>query len=131
MNDEPSIDQWLEDAKKDPNADKCGMYLIHKGVARSTAKSQVRAGENKPAVDHIEFSYDEDAVQQTIEKTKQMDGIYYVRTWFNYGKVNIGDPIMYVLVGGDIRPRVHAALNYLVDTIKSNYVDEHEVYVEK
>lgn len=126
----PSIDQWLAEAKQSENADKCGMYLIHNGVARGTAKAQVRKGETKPPVDHIEFSYDEDAVQDIIAKTKKMEGIYYVRTWFNHGKVQIGDSIMYVMVGGDIRPHVHAALNFLVDTIKSNYVDEHEVYAE-
>lgn len=128
--EEPSMDAWLSEAKHAKNASKCGMYLIHNGVARGTAKAQVRQGEDKPAVDHIEFSYDDDVVRDVIEKTKKMEGIYYVRTWFNHGEVQVGDSIMYVMVGGDIRPHVHAALNYLVDTIKANYVDEHEVYAD-
>ena len=41
----PSIDAWLNEAKKDPNADQIGMYLTHNGVVRRTAKAQVRAGE--------------------------------------------------------------------------------------
>lgn len=127
---EPSLDAWLEEAKNDPTADDCGMYLIHKGIVRKTAKAQVRQGESMPTVDHIEFSYDKDGVAKVIEQTKAMDGIYFVRTWLAEGNVQLGDAIMYVLVGGDIRPRVHEALNYLVDTIKSDLVEEKEVYAE-
>ena len=41
---EPSIDQWLAEAKQDPNAAQCGMYLTHNGIVRITPKKQVREG---------------------------------------------------------------------------------------
>ncbi|MBR5753464.1 MAG: molybdopterin biosynthesis protein, partial [Clostridia bacterium] len=28
MNQVPSMDQWLKEAKADPSAAKCGMYLV-------------------------------------------------------------------------------------------------------
>ena len=43
----PSIDQWLLEAKGEPDAAKCGMYLAHNGVVRETAKALVRRGEEK------------------------------------------------------------------------------------
>ena len=41
---EPSIDQWLREAKADPAAAQCGMFLTHNGVVRITPKAQVREG---------------------------------------------------------------------------------------
>ena len=39
----------------------------------------------------------------------------------------MGEDIMYVLIGGDIRPRVVNALNYLVGRIKNECVVETEL----
>ena len=40
---EPSIDQWLKEAKQDPQAAQCGMFLAHNGIVRITPKKLVRA----------------------------------------------------------------------------------------
>jgi molybdopterin synthase catalytic subunit len=56
-----------------------------------------------------------------------MDGIYYIRVWLNEGELTMGDDIMYVLIGGDIRPRVVDALQYLVGRIKNECVVETEL----
>ena len=55
-----------------------------------------------------------------------MDGIYYVRAWLNEGELELGDDIMYVLIGGDIRPRVVDALQFLVGKLKNECVTEIE-----
>ena len=39
---EPSMDEWLKEAKQDPKAAQCGMFLTHNGVVRITPKAQVR-----------------------------------------------------------------------------------------
>ena len=62
------------------------------------------------------------------EETKKLEGIYYVRVWLNEGELQVGDDIMYVLIGGDIRPRVIDALQSLVGKIKSECVTETELY---
>ena len=46
----------------------------------------------------------------------------------NRGTLAVGDDIMFVLVGGDIRPHVIDALQALVGTIKNECVVEQEVY---
>ena len=125
----PSIDAWLQEAKAHESAPKIGMYLTHNGTVRQTAKAKVRYGaENTQAVTGMFFSYDEDKVNAVIADTYKMDGIYYIRVWLNEGQLQMGDNIMYVLIGGDIRPRVVDALNYLVGRIKNECVVETELH---
>lgn len=124
----PSMDAWLREAKEHPSAPKIGMYLTHNGIVRATAKAQVRNGEeNTPAVVGMEFSYDAAKVEEVIADTYRMDGIYYIRLWLNEGVLDVGDDIMYALIGGDIRPRVVDALQYLVGRIKNECVTEKEI----
>lgn len=125
----PSMDAWLKEAKKDPNAGKVGMYLTHNGIVRETAKKLVRNIEQDTRmVSGMFFSYDEKKVSEVIEETKQLEGIYYVRVWLNEGELQVGDDIMYVMIGGDIRPRVIDALQFLVGKIKNECVVETEIY---
>ena len=127
----PSVDAWLKEAKAHESAPLCGMYLTHNGTVRQTAKAKVRYGqENTKAVTGMLFSYDREKVDGIIADTYKMEGIYYIRVWLNEGQLQTGDDIMYVLIGGDIRPRVVDALNYLVGRIKDECVVETELNAE-
>lgn len=126
---EPSIDQWLAEAKADPQAGQCGMYLTHNGVTRATPKQQVREGvEGLGEVTAVEFSYDAEGVDAAVAEALTWEGVYYVRVWLNEGVLNVGDSIMYVLIGADIRPRCIDALQRLVGKIKNDLVVEKEIY---
>ena len=125
---EPSIDQWLAEAKASENADKCGMFLTHNGIVRSTAKAQVRQGEEMPAVAQVDFSYDAAGVEAAVAEALTWDGVYYVKVWLNEGVLEVGESIMYVLIGADIRPRCIDALQNLVGTIKNELVVDKEIY---
>jgi len=121
------MDKWIEEAKKDPTANQVGMYLFHNGVVRETPKAKVRQGiDDGSQVRGMEFGYDEEKVQMAVEETRKLDGIYHVRVWLNEGELKVGDDIMYVLVGGDIRPHVIDALQFLVEKIKTQCVVEIE-----
>lgn len=124
----PSMDQWIKEAKAEPDAGKVGMYLFHNGTVRETAKAMVRNGaeDTKPVVG-MNFSYDAAKLNAAVEQARAMDGIYYVRVWLNEGQLDAGDDIMYVLIGGDIRPRVIDALQFLVGKIKNECVVETEL----
>ena len=123
----PSMDAWLKEAKAHESAPKIGMYLVHNGTVRQSAKAKVRYGaENTKDVTGMHFSYDPEKVEAVIADTRKLKGIYYIRVWLNEGELNLGDDIMYVLIGGDIRPRVVDALNYLVGRIKDECVVETE-----
>jgi len=123
----PSVDEWLKEAKNDPAALQEGMYLVHNGTVRQTPKAKVRQGvDDGSLVTGMEFYYDAKMVATAIEKAKKMDGIFHVRVWLNEGHLELGDDIMYVLIGGDIRPHVIDALQSLVETIKTTCVTEIE-----
>ena len=123
----PSMDQWLREAKAHESAPKIGMYLTHNGIVRRSAKARVRYGEDAQDVTGMVFSYDRSKVDAVLEDAKKLDGIYYIRLWLNEGELKVGDDIMYVLIGGDIRPRVGDALNYIVGRIKNECVTETEL----
>lgn len=127
----PSMDGWLREAKGDPAWDRVGMYLIHNGVVRRTPRAQVRLGEENAApVAGMRFSYDREKLNAAVEETRRREGVYYVRTWLNEGRLAVGEDIMYVLVGGDIRSHVVDALEFLVGKIKSEAVMETELTEE-
>ena len=124
----PSVDAWLKEAKAHESAPKCGMYLTHNGTVRQSAKAKVRYGaEDTQPVTGMLFSYDAAKVDAVIADAYKMEGIYYIKVWLNEGELAMGDDIMYVLIGGDIRPRVVDALNYLVGRIKNECVVETEL----
>lgn len=132
----PSMDEWLYEAKRDPQSCMVGMYLTHNGVVRATPKKQVRAASEEEAaqgaslgtVVSIDFSYDEDGLAAAVEEARTWPGIYYVRVWLNEGVLEVGDSLMYVLIGADIRPHAVDALQRLVGHIKNNLVVERELY---
>ncbi len=124
----PSLDQWLKEAKAHESAPKVGMYLSHNGVVRQSARAKVRQGDETAApVTGMLFSYDPAKVDAAIAETYRLPGIYYIRVWLNEGELTVGDDIMYVLIGGDIRPHVVEALQYLVGRIKNECVSETEI----
>lgn len=123
----PSIEEWLREAKADPAASQIGMFLTHNGVVRQTPKAQVRQGlDNGSTVKGMEFYYDAEKVDAAIEEAYKLKGIYYIRAWLNEGQLEVGDDIMYILIGGDIRPHVVDALQFLVEKIKTECVTEIE-----
>ena len=123
----PSMDVWLQEAKRHESAPKIGMYLTHNGVVRQSARAKVRLGaEDTKPVTGMYFACDREKVDRAIADTYKMEGIYYIKVWLNEGELEPGDDIMYVLIGGDIRPHVVDALQYLVGRIKSQCVTETE-----
>ncbi len=125
----PSMDAWLREAKSHASAPKIGMYLTHNGIVRRSAKAKVRHGaEDAADVTGMLFSYDRKLVDEVIADTNRMEGIYYIRVWLNEGELSVGDDIMYVLIGGDIRPHVVDALQYLVGRLKNECVTETELH---
>ncbi len=125
----PSMDKWLEEAKASDAADQCGMFLVHNGVVRVTPKKQVREGATGLGdVAQVEFSYDAEGVDAAVEEALGWPGVHYVKVWLNEGTLEVGESIMYVLIGADIRPNCIDALQKLVGKIKNDLVVEKEIY---
>jgi molybdopterin synthase catalytic subunit len=122
MNDHarPSLDAWLQEFKADPAAADVGMFLSHNGVVRSFSR-------DGREVTGMDLSYDEAGLAAALDAARTLPGITFVRAWVNSGHLEVGDDIMYVLVGGDIREHVFDALQSLVRTIKTTVVAETEL----
>ena len=125
----PSMDAWLREAKAAAGAKRTGMYLVHNGVVREDARAKVREGidEVKP-VTGMRFSSDPEKVKRAIDEALGLPGIFFARVWLNEGTLAVGDDIMFVMIGGDIRPHVIDALQFLVGKIKTECVVEQELY---
>jgi len=124
----PSADAWLREAKAEAAAADCGMFLLHNGVVRRSAKAKARGlDESAGDVSGMQFSYDRDKAAAAIREAEAMEGIRFVRVWLAEGRLNVGDDIMYVLIGGDIRPHVIDALQVLVGKLKNECVTETEL----
>lgn len=124
----PTFEKIMKEAKASKYASKCGMFLLHNGVVRIDAKAKVREGKkNTKKVIGMDFDYDKKKVDTAIKKALKMKGIYYIKVWLNSGKLKVGDDIMLVLIGGDIRPHVVDCLQSLVGEIKSKCVVEKEL----
>lgn len=124
----PSMDAWLREAKASGNLARTGMFLVHNGVVREDARARVRDGDTdaKP-VKGMRFSADAEKVRRAVAQTLELPGIFFARAWMNEGELAVGDDIMYVMVGGDIRPHVIDALQFLVGRIKGECVTEQEI----
>ena len=116
----PSLDAWLAEVKADPGAADAGMYLCHNGVVRSYSR------DGRP-VASMDLAVDRERLKEMLATAELMEGVSVVRAWVNEGHLEVGDDIMYVLVGGDIRDHVFEALGALVRMIKSEVVTEKEI----
>ena len=123
----PSMDQWLKEAKAHESAKNIGMYLTHNGVVRQTSRATAREGKVDAPVTDMIFGYDPAKVEAVVADAYKMEGIHYVRVWLNEGELNVGDDIMYVLIGGDTRPHVVDCLQETVGARKNRCVTEQEL----
>ena len=126
--DKPSAEEWLKEAKSSEDAPMIGMYLIHNGVVRETAKSEIYdPGSEERKVNGMLFSADPGKTFKAIEDAFKLKGVYYVRVWVADGRLKTGDDIMQVLIGADCRPNCLDALTFLVGIIKNECVVEKEI----
>ena len=99
------------------------------GYAKVDLHRRVRQGAaDTLPVKGMDFSYDREKLASAIDSAYQLPGIYYIRVWLNEGQLDLGDDIMLVLIGGDIRPHVVDALQYLVGRLKEECVTETELH---
>ena len=115
----PDVNEWFRDISAQAGSDAIGMMVVHRGVVRGTS----RAGD---PVSGMLLSRDSARLEAVLAEARTWPGIFAVRGWVNEGTLPVGDDIMAVLVAGDIRENVFAALQRLVTLIKTEVVSESE-----
>ncbi len=115
------INQMITSLKNHPDVSKMGMIASHLGIVRGTSL------DGRP-VTHIEVRFHHDEVSRIINEIKRMPGIVdvLIHTW--EGRLNVGDDIMFVVVGGDTREHVFPALMEAVNRIKAQGTAKKECY---
>ena len=124
----PSIDAWLYEAKSREDGEESGMYLTHCGTVRRSSRAAVRQGAQTPPVSGLLLSYDADKLAAAVAAAEQLPGIRHVRVWINSGLLRVGEDMMLILIGGDIRPHVMDAMDSLLNRIKMECVTEREIF---
>jgi len=102
----------IELVRASDNIQKMGMIAVHLGIVRATSKS----GEQ---ISSIQVTYDKERLECIRQEIGKKPGIFEVVILTNEGRLNIGDEIMAVAVGGDIRENVFPALEEAVNRIKA------------
>lgn len=114
------VDDWIHDVKSQLASAAIGMILAHQGIVRGTSRS----GE---PVRGMVLRVGRDRLEEVLAEAGTWPGVFAVRGWVNEGSLSVGDDIMKVLVAGDIRDNVIAALQRLVSLIKSEVLSESEL----
>lgn len=115
------LNGMVEKMKAHPEYPKMGMIASHLGVVRGTSL-------DGRGVKGIEVSFDGDMVDKIVHEIKRMPGIIEVMVETYGGRLEVGDEVMTVLVGGDIRDNVFPALIRAVNRIKSEASAKKELF---
>ena len=115
------INKMINTVKVNNNYSGIGMIASHLGVVRGTSL-------NGRKVTGIEAKFNRDRIRGILCSIKKMPGIYEVLIEISEGKLKVGDDIMAVVVGGDIRDHVFPALITTVDRIKKEAVTKKEFF---
>ncbi len=116
----PQFETWLDEIKSGPESARIGMYLMHNGVVRGTRRDGT-------PVTGMELTYDHERLSAIIAEIEERPGVVAVKVWINEGRLTVGDDIMRVIVGGDIRENVFGALQEMVRLVKTECVKEVEI----
>ncbi|HDZ90419.1 MAG: molybdenum cofactor biosynthesis protein MoaE [Deltaproteobacteria bacterium] len=113
------IGKMIQRLKEHPDYPKMGMIASHLGVVRETSLTGGR-------VSGIEVKFDKEAVNRIVNDIKKLDGIIEILIETSDGRLEVGEEIMAVVVGGDIREHVFPALIKTVDMIKREGASKRE-----
>jgi len=118
------LNKMIETIKAHPEREKLGMIASHLGVVRGTSR-------DGRAVTGVEVAYDHEVIKNIIRDIKKLRGIIEVLVDINEGHLKVGDEILAVAVGGDIREHVFAALMETVNRLKKEASKKKELFSSK
>ena len=116
------IEKIINKIKEHENSDGIGMIASHLGIVRSFSR---KGGD----VEAVNVKYNMDVLADVVKDIKAMPGIIEVLVDVNEGHLKVGDELMFVAIGGDIRENVFAALMEAVNNIKDLAVTKEEIFI--
>ncbi|MBN2061518.1 MAG: molybdenum cofactor biosynthesis protein MoaE [Deltaproteobacteria bacterium] len=116
------INRIIAKIRNHPESERIGMIATHLGIVRGNSR-------NGREVSGIEVVCNHEILNDIINETKSLPGIVDVIAEFNEGALKIGDIIMFVAIGGDVRDNVFPALSKTVERIKKDGSRKKEFFV--
>ena len=108
-----NLSKMITQVKNHPEADRIGMILCHNGVVRGAAR-------DGRAVSGLSITVDHQKLREVIDKNKKQPGIVEILVAIVEGRdLAVGDDVMFLVVAGDIREHVIAALTDTLNAVKS------------
>ena len=117
------INKAIADLKKEPGfADNVGMLLVHNGLVRGWSRK------DRSKVSAIEVTPDLVKMEEIRKDIEAYDGVFRAVAHANSGLMKPGDDVLFLIVAGDIRENVKAALSDFLDRVKSEAVSKKEIF---
>ncbi|WP_319542420.1 molybdenum cofactor biosynthesis protein MoaE [uncultured Pseudodesulfovibrio sp.] len=117
------INKALEDLKKEPGfAENVGMVLVHNGVVRGWSRK------DRSEVTAIEVTPDLEKIEEIRADIEAYEGIFRAKAFAHSGRMQPGDDVLFLIVAGDIRENVKAALADFLDRVKAEAVTKKEIF---
>ncbi len=117
------INKALADLKKEPGFnDNVGMVLVHNGIVRGWSRK------DRAEVTGIEITPDYEKMEEIRKEIEGREGIFRAIAHANSGPMVPGDDVLFLIVAGDIRENVKAALSDFLDRIKAEAVTKKEIF---
>jgi len=117
------VNKALAELKKEPGfADNVGMVLVHNGIIRGWSRK------DRAKVTAVEVNPDLDKIEEICKDIEAYDGVFRAVAHANSGMMQPGDDVLFLIVAGDIRENVKAALSDFLDRVKAEAVSKKEVF---
>ena len=109
--------------KKHPDFDQAGMVLCHNGVVRATSRDGRR-------VSGLRVKVDRQRLTAVIEAARRRPGVVDVQVEIAADRdLSVGDDVMVLVVAGDVRENVIAALEETLNAIKTTVTSKTEFFI--
>lgn len=120
-----NIQHLIDRIKAHPDSAKIGMILCHNGIVRGASR------EGRP-VTGLTVSVDAAKLEEVLATHRQMPGIVDIQVEIVADKpLAVGDDVMALVVGGDIRENVIAALSDTLNAIKSEVTGKTQFFTDE
>jgi molybdopterin synthase catalytic subunit len=117
------LDSMLAAMKRHPRFHEAGMVLCHNGVVRATSRDGRRVSGLRVAVDHARL-------EEVLARGRGMPGIIDIQIRIAEGRdLAVGDDVMLLMVAGDFREHVIAALEQTLEAVKTTVTHKTEYHL--
>jgi molybdopterin synthase catalytic subunit len=113
----------MAEIRRHPEFNKAGMLLAHNGVVRETSRDGRRVKGLRVGVDHRRL-------EKILAEQSHRPGIIDIRVAIAEDRdLAVGDDVMVLIVAGDIRENVIAALSDTLNLIKTTVTKKTEYFL--